>query len=147
MKTLQHFMLPEHSNQLYKKEAISSISLTRDVSDKINELVDAYNELYEWNHAKHQEQDGTIRKGVLYIKDNLVNTLHDLMELLEHQGFFDNTVKKYVAELESRVNTLLGSIEEGSTTLDMELIDVRINNEGIVYDNAGESVRAGYAAL
>lgn len=147
MKEIKHFMLPEHTNNLYKEEAISSISLTRDVAEKINELVDAYNELSKWDYEKHQEQDGTIRKGILYMKDNLINTLHDLMGLLEHQGFFDKTVAKYVKELESRVNNLLGSIEVGSTSLDAELIDVRVNNEGIPYDNAGQAVRAGYAAL
>lgn len=86
MKKIEHFMLPEQTNQLYKKEAISSISLTRDIADKINELVDAYNAVSEWNLEKHQEQDGTIRKAVLYMKDNLLNSLSDLMVLLRDSG-------------------------------------------------------------
>lgn len=45
MKKIEHFNLPAHTNTLYQEEAMSSISLTRDVADKINELVDAYNQL------------------------------------------------------------------------------------------------------
>lgn len=147
MKEIKHFMLPEHTNKLYENEAISSISLTRDVAEKINELVDAYNELSQWDLEKHQEQDGTIRKGILYMKDNLINTLYDLTKLLESDGFFEGTVSKYVKVLESRVNNLIGSIKEGSTTLDAEVIDSRINNEGIVYTTAGNAIRALYTAL
>ena len=92
MKTLKHFMLPEQTNQLYKKEAASSIALTRDVAGKINELVDAYNELSKGNLAKEQEQDGRIRKAVLYMKDNLINSIHDLLSLLKENGEFDSIV-------------------------------------------------------
>lgn len=141
MKTIKHFMLPEQTNQLYKKEAISSISLTRDVAEKINELVDAYNEISNWNLAKQQEQDGAIRKGILYMKDNLINTLHDMIELLTAQGFFDDRVKVYTQELEKRIDNLLGSITEGSTSLDAELLDVRYGADGNLYNTAGESIR------
>jgi hypothetical protein len=126
---------------------MSSIALTRNVADKINELVDAYNELSKVNLDKIHEQDGTIRKAIIYLKDNLINTLHDLTEILENEGFFDKTVYKYVSTLESRVNNLISSIPDGGTTSDAELLDIRVNNEGTTYDNAGESVRAGYSAL
>lgn len=92
MKTLKHFMLPEQTNQLYKNEAASSIALTRDVAKKINELVDAYNELSKGNLAKEQEQDGRIRKGILYMKDNLINTIHDMFQLLHKSGDLDGIV-------------------------------------------------------
>lgn len=81
MKEIKHFMLPEHTNNLYKEEAISSISLTREVADKINEIVDELNESSKIDLEWKQEQEGIIRKGVLYMKDNLLNTLHDLLEL------------------------------------------------------------------
>lgn len=98
MKLIEHFMLSEHTNQLYKKEAISSISLTRDVADKINELVDAYNELAKGNLAKEQEQDGRISKAVLFMKDNLLNSLHDLFETLNASGAFTEIYGGQLAE-------------------------------------------------
>ena len=36
MNEISHFMLPEHTNNLYKNEAISSIELTKTVADKTN---------------------------------------------------------------------------------------------------------------
>lgn len=35
-KKIEHFMLLEHTNGLYKNEAISSIELTKNVADKTN---------------------------------------------------------------------------------------------------------------
>lgn len=81
IKKLKHFMLPQHTNDLHAKEAMSSISLTRDVADKINELVDSYNALNKWQLEKHQEQDGKIAKAVIYMKDNLINSIYDLLKL------------------------------------------------------------------
>lgn len=95
MNEIKHFMLPEHTNTLYKEEAISSIALTKKVADKINELVDAYNTFsktdLEWKH----EQEGIIRKGVLYMKDNLINTIYDLLKMYLDAG----TVDKIMVEV------------------------------------------------
>ncbi|MBQ8426171.1 MAG: hypothetical protein IJX16_00200 [Clostridia bacterium] len=136
MNKIKHFMLPEHTNKLYTKEAISSISLTRDVADKINELIDAYNALSEIDLTWKQEQEGTIRKAILYIKDNLINTLHDLVELLENEGFFKTTIKSYTTELEKRLDNLLTA-----ETIDGELIDIRYGANDMTYKTAGEAVR------
>lgn len=86
MKEIKHFMLPEHTNDLYKNEAISSISLTKEVASKINELVDAYNKLYQTNYEKIQEQDGKILKGIIYLKDNLANTISDVLDAMSYSG-------------------------------------------------------------
>lgn len=83
MNRIEHFMLPEHTNKLYTEEAISSISLIRDVADKINELVDAYNHFSKEDLVWKHEQEGRIRKGVLYMKDNLLNSLNELLSLYD----------------------------------------------------------------
>ena len=93
MKNIKHFMLPEHTNDLYKNEAISSISLTKEVASKINELVDAYNKLNQTNYEKIQEQDGKIAKGILYMKDNIKNTVEDLLDTLEYSGELKEIIK------------------------------------------------------
>ena len=93
MERLTHFMLPEHTNELYKNEAISSISLTKDVADKINEIIDALNERVDKSLAKEQEQDGRINKAVIYMRDNLINSLNDLLKLYDQE-----VVKRYVLE-------------------------------------------------
>lgn len=94
MEKLKHFMLPEHTNTLYKEEAISSIALTKDVAAKINELVDAFNSMSEGDLKWKQTQEGIIRKGVLYMKDNLINTLQELLKIYDYE-----TVRRMVGEV------------------------------------------------
>lgn len=136
MNEIKHYVLPEHTNTLYKEEARSSIALTKEVADKINELVDAYNQFskidLEWKH----EQEGKIRGGILYMKDNLINTLNDLLAILESRGFFETNVKTYTQKLEAQLNNLLSSV-----STDGEVIDIRVGADGKVYSTAGESVR------
>ena len=141
MKRLEHFVLPEHTNSLYQEEAISSISLTRNVAEKINELVDAYNTLANDDMAWKQEKDGEYRKAILYIKDNLINTLHELVKILENEKYFDKTISKYTAEVELRIDNFLSSVNQGGTTADAELQDIRVGADGWVYQTAGEAVR------
>lgn len=99
MEKIKHFNLPAHTNDLYRKEAISSISLTKDVADKINELVDAYNALYGEDLAWKQEQEGIIRKGVIYMKDNMINSLHDLLKAYDADVIRNFIIEEYGSEL------------------------------------------------
>lgn len=53
----------------------------------------------------------------------------------------NQAVTTKINELTSRMNTFT-SLEEGSTTGDAELQDIRVGTDGTVYDNAGEAVRS-----
>ena len=64
---------------IYKREASSTIALAREVGNKLNELIEAFNNLAKEKWEKIQEQDGTIRKAVVYMKDNLLNTIDILL--------------------------------------------------------------------
>ena len=147
IKPIENFCLSEHTNNLYKKEAGSAIALARDVAKKLNEVILAFNELAKNKWEKIHEQDGKIRKAILYMKDNLLNTINTLLNT-KGDEMIDNAVKEYLGTLKqdinllsTRLNNLLGSIKEGSTTLDAELIDLRVDIEGITYASAGESIR------
>lgn len=147
MKKIENFILPEHTNTLYENEAISSIFLTKEVADKINELVNAYNEFSTIDLKWKQTQEGIIRKGVVYMKDNLLNSLNDLMNTINATGYIDERIKKYCITLESQLNSLIGSVTEGSTTLDTEVIDARVGAMGETYDTTGNSIRAQFESL
>jgi len=120
MKEIKHFMLPEHTNELYKNEAISSISLTKEVASKINELVDAYNKLNQTNYEKIQEQDGKIAKGILYMKDNIKNTVEDLLDILEYSGELKEIIREQLfREILAEVKNKLDRGANESITMDM----------------------------
>lgn len=142
MNKITHFSLPENTNRLYANEARSAISLTREVADKINELVDAYNKLSELDLKWKQEQDGRTRGAVVYMKDNLQNSIDDLMQTLKADGFIDRRIEEHIDTLIERVDNLLGSIKEGSTTSDAELLDIRVGASGKIFTNAGAAVRS-----
>lgn len=140
---IEHYNLPENTNRLYKDEARSSIALTKDAAAKINEIIDSLNDLSETNLAKIHEQDGKIRGAILYMKDNLVNTLNDLMNLLLKEGYVDKRIQVHIDDLIEKVDNLLGSINEGSiTTMDAEVIDGRRSMHEHVYQNLGYNIRA-----
>lgn len=148
VKEIRPFMLPENLNNLYKKEASSTIALARNVAVKLNEIIEAFNNLAKEKWEKIQEQDGTIRKAVVYMKDNLLNTINILLNS-KGEEMMDNAVKEYLGNLQndinylsSRLNNLLGSITEGSTTMDAEIIDARTTYDGSVQYNIGDAIRS-----
>lgn len=141
MKKINHFILPDHTNSLYDREAISSISLSKEVADKINELVDAYNRFSGDDLRWKQEQEGIIRKGVIYMKDNLLNTLHDLLAMYIADGFMDKRLGVMIEDLATRLDTLLSTVKPGSTSRDAEVIDGRIGENGEEYATLGKAIR------
>lgn len=141
MKIIDKFNLPDHTNRLYKEEAISSIALTREIANKINELVEAYNTAFSTNLAKQQEQDGKIRKAVVYMKDNLLNSMNDLMVTLRDSGFIDDRIEYHCGILKQRLDNLLGAVQQGSTSMDAEIIDGRTGAEGETYATIGNAIR------
>lgn len=147
MKPIKNFMLPEHTNSLYKNEAISSISLTKDVASKINELVDAYNELRQIDYEREQEQDGKINKAVLFMKDNLLNSLEQLMELLLQDGYIDNRIAIQCRDLNQRLDNLLSVVKAGTTTRDAEIIDARAGILNNTYENLGKAIKEQLRAV
>ena len=134
-------MLPEHINKLYHNEAMSSMALAKEVASKVNEIIDNLNKFSNDDLIWKQEQDGRVRKAVLYMKDNLLNSLNDLMVQLRDSGFIDDRIEYHCDNLKARLDNLIGSVQEGSTTLDAELIDLRVGADEVTYPNAGQSIR------
>lgn len=98
MKKLTNYLLPTQTKDLYAKESVSSISLAHDVADKINEIVDYLNEHDDLTAEKILEQDGKIRKGIIYMKDNLANTIYELLELMKSNGEVDNIIYQLLSD-------------------------------------------------
>ena len=142
MRKIENYTLPEHTNTLYREEAISSIGLTRDIADKINELINAYNELSETDLQWKQTQEGIIRKGVLYMKDNLLNSLNGILAIYRDSGFIDDRLQYHTRTLASRLDNALSGV-----TQDGEVIDGRVGEDGTTYKNIGEAIRSQIAQI
>lgn len=56
-------------------------------------------------------------------------------------GAFDQQLKEYCADLEKRLDAIIGNTTEGSTTLDNEIIDARVNGDGAIMPTAGDAIR------
>ena len=110
MKTLKHYLMSENANGLYKRDAISSIGLTKEIADKINEIVDYVNNMNLNHLAKEQEQDGRINKGVIFMKDNLINSLQDLLDIYLSSGKLDSIITSTMLDNDSKMLSTLDSI-------------------------------------
>ena len=137
MEKITHFNLPENTNTLYENEAISSISLTRDVANKINEIIDTLNDFSKIDLEWKQEQEGIIRKGVVYMRDHLMNNLDDLTTSLKNSGFFDKRLEELTKVLSGRVDNLV----TGGTPSGSEVIDARVDGNGLTHATLGNAIR------
>lgn len=111
MKKLTNYLLPIQTKDLYAKESVSSISLAHDVADKINEIVTYLNTHEDLTAEKILEQDGKIRKGIIYMKDNLANTINDLLELMKSNGELDSIINDSLREEMGRLNELVTNVK------------------------------------
>ena len=144
---IEDFVLSEHANNLYKQEAKSSLALAKSMADKLNEVISAFNELGKNKWEKIHEQDGKIRSAILYMKDNLLNTINTLLNSKGRQ-MIDNSVKDYLGYLKNQLDNLVGKITSGSiTTMDAEVIDARVGANGTTYDTLGYAMREQFKEI
>lgn len=86
MNKIERYLLPEATEDLFKTEAKSSIALTKEVANKINELVDAYNEVSQIRYDVLNNHESSIRQAIVYMKDNLGNTTQELFNKMNKSG-------------------------------------------------------------
>lgn len=89
--------------------------------------------------------------------NNKIVELLDIIKMDEYVDEFLDGIKKKQAELSSQIDENVNLInarmdtftklEEGSTTGDAELIDIRVGIDGTVYENAGTAVRSQIGTL
>ena len=150
MDKIKNYVLPEHTNSLYEEEAISSIGLTREIAEKINELIDAYNELSEEDLEWKQTQEGIIRKGVVYMKDNLLNTLHDLLKIYDKDTIKNIMMEAYGKELDdlnSMIETYKSELNDKLNTAEEELNNVKVFVTPQMFGAVGDGITNDIGAI
>lgn len=142
MDKIKHFITPISVKDLYDKESMSSMSFAYEIALKINELIDKYNELSTIDYEKDLEQDGRIAKAVIYMKDNLKNSIMDLLDILNTSGemkqiilnTFDNEIKTKASQNEVNIHS------SKITNLESSKLN-RNENESITYAMLSQEVK------
>ncbi len=117
---------------IYDEEALTALELAGRTAAKVNEIVDAQNQLTEDTEAHLAAQDRAIPEKIA----------EEVQEKIDN-GEFDAMVDKHIGNLEDRVDNLAGHVTGGSlTTMDAEVIDGRVDNLGTTRPNVGTSIRA-----
>lgn len=141
---------PHYSMQsnptVYDEEALTVLQLVGRTTAKINETVNAFNnlEVETNNHLKKQDDSIPVK-----IAEKVMEHIND--------GQFDDQINKYAGDLEKQIYTSeqsLGSridnlsrMGEGSTTGDAELTDARVSDMGHTHNNVGSLIRTNLSIL
>lgn len=130
---------------IHDEEALTALELSGRIGKKLHELITAYNALEantEDNIAEIEEILNKQNELIDLIKTETVPevVVQEVQKFIE-AGKFNAAISEYVTELEARLDNLLSNLPEGGTTLDAEVIDIRIDENGIQHTNAGGSVR------
>lgn len=134
---INHYSITNPSS-VYDEEAMTALELAGRTSAKVNECVETVND-QDKEIADHK----TYVEGRLDAQDKLIpvkvkTAVQDCID----DGSFDEAISEYAGELEARLDNLINSVPEGSTTMDAEVIDGRVDNFGTTRANLGSSVRA-----
>ena len=123
---------------VYDEESLTALELAGRTTAKVNEVVESQNNHMEETkqHLNAQDKDIENQKTVV-----IPATIQREVQKYINNGEFDKAIDLYAGELEKRLNNLLGTVSEGSTTLDAELIDGRLDYKGNTHTNIGEHIR------
>ena len=142
LNPLNHHYAMENPASVYDEEALTALQLAGRTTAKVNETVAAFNQLKADTNEHLEEQDKNISQRMQAQDDRLTVMFTDTMpkqvtrefEKNLNNGTFEAMVDSYAGDLEGRVDTLLGTVVEGSTTMDAEVIDARMGeaNLGVV---------------
>lgn len=139
IEKLHHYSMT-HPASIYDEEALTSLELAGRTAKKVNDCIDEVNKIPEniTGEVQRQIENGTF--------DNQINKFAGDVKAQVQKSEQDMAKELNEAEqnLGSRLDNLLGSVVVGSTTMDSEIIDIRVGADGKDYANAGESVRTQF---
>lgn len=115
-----HHAIENCGISVYDEEALTALQLSAKTAGKMNEVIHAFNDLEE------------------SVPDIVADDVQDHIE----KGNFDEQIGKHLGNLNQRVDNILGGLPENPTAMDAEVIDIRMDDNGNTYANAGTATRA-----
>ena len=153
IEKLSHHYSMENPASIYDEEALTALELAGRTTAKVNETVEAFNNLNTETNEHLNAQDNKIDSR-LTAQDNKIetrltkqeneiipDTVADYQQELIDNGTFNNSINTYAGNLSARVDNLLGSLSTGSTSSDAELIDIRTDFRSQKHATAGDAIR------
>lgn len=131
MEKLNHYSLTTPAS-VYDEEAMTALELAGRTAGKVNEIIDEVNKLPE----------------------HIENTVDANIDRKINNGAFDEAIDKYSGDLrdyieavDQRVNNIFTGVPVGGTTMDAELVDIRLTHKGEVEKSAGDAVRKSFKGI
>lgn len=129
IKPINHYSLTTNPS-VYDEEAMTALELASRTAGKMNETVRAFNELEESTGERLDAQDQRIPVEIAAKVDEHIEG-----------GQFDAQIAEYAGNVNARLDNLIAQTPNAPTTMDAEIIDVRVAPTNDTYANAGEAVR------
>lgn len=139
---------------VHDEEALTTLELVGRTTAKVNEVADDQNSLRTETAIKMNLQDTKIEQR-LSEQDTKIEHVRSVEipeniteEVLEHiqNGTFEQEINFYAGGLSERVDSLVGAMKQGSTTMDAEIIDARVGADGKNYSSLGSAIRSQLTA-
>lgn len=132
----------ENTATIYDEEAMTALQLAARTTAKVNETVEAFNQLETetGDHLQTQDEQITIMNNVTMpakVDETVKNHIKN--------GTFREDIDNSLGGLNARVDNLLSKVNEGATTRDAEVIDGRTSVEGYATNNLGGAIRTAEA--
>lgn len=134
---INHYSL-ENPGTIYDEEALSALELAARTAKKTNECVTAVNEIPRTvsDAVQGHIDNGTFDNQIDEFTDKITKTVDD------SNTYNRGLVQTQVDAMTEAVNNLLGSVPEGVTSMDAEIIAARTDPYGTTHATLGDAIKA-----
>lgn len=119
---------------VHDEEALTALELAGRIGSKVNELVDDHNKNVKETNERLTAQD----EKITHIQNVTVprEVEAEILSRIE-DGTFDDAINVYMGDLEHRLNNII----RDNTGESVEIVDMRLDADGLANETAGEGLR------
>lgn len=143
----KHYSM-ENPASIYDEEAMTALELAGRTAKAVDDCIKVVNGIPEKiaaavkDHIDGGDFDRQIDEHTLEITNKLEETERELVdEVNAAKEEFTAEVESTTSTLNTRLDSLLGQVKSGTTSMDAEIIDARIGANEVTYDSLGTGLR------